>query len=796
EVDVNDSERDLQINQLGGNLDFKKIISRGESDGLSIKGKFNSKNILTKIGVFEDLDGDLEFKTDSGWNSSKLSFSLNDLKLTIDPNDKIRISNLKTTEPINISFNNTADKSLSESGNQLRRNEVSFMSRGLTFDGASLKGYIIDKGEIDDFMIRYGIKGELHVDINGSGSGLSNRDEKIFIDRIRFNISSDDTGEFGLMGKVALKDGRYGDFEFPSVTSDYLIENDLIKLIRLEAKLEGLGELSANEAIIKIGGKGSRASNKIRFSQGSFSGPQYGIESRGMGGEFIFYNGTNEKKDWDGEVFVDEVNIRSQTIKDMSLKLDSSSDGIKVDDLKCSVFGGRVGGKLLIKTGKPGSLISSSLILEDANIPYRSYVFSPGEMVFNFKGSFDKGSTPQGEGELKIEKLRIGYDEKASNIRSSVKFQSIGETLLFREGFIENGDRKQIEFRGQVENLLKDQRVLRINFNKIPLPVAKNILGPFLPESIRGGDLRGNVELELVFDHVLNKDVSWIGKLSIADSSFAGIISGVPIYIDGVNGIITFREYIEYENPLTSALRGHHKLDRKVFTRFLSVLSDNDFNRKEDFLRIDEIKYGFLRLDRTECALNISELDININRCASNLFDGRIYLAGVFDYGVKEDKYNLSVLLKDISLEDISNRVNSIKDYITGRINGLAWISGGYEDLDTIDGLFELWSIKSKKEKRRLGKAFLEKLGAKSRFFLGSSRRYDRGEISGYIKDGVLTFSEFDISNTILGYKNLSIRVDPRRNTISLAHMLSVIREVSKRASEGQLQIDRGNKEN
>jgi hypothetical protein len=237
-------------------------------------------------------------------------------------------------------------------------------------------------------------------------------------------------------------------------------------------------------------------------------------------------------------------------------------------------------------------------------------------------------------------------------------------------------------------------------------------------------------------------------------------------------------------------------LDKEVFERFLSLLNDTEIYGKNDFLTIDEIKYGFLSLDDIECMFSISQLRLNLNQCSSNLFDGRIYLAGAFNYGGKEDKYNLSVLFKDISLKDISNRVNSIKDYITGRINGVGWLNGNGEDLETIDGLFEFWSIKSRKESRRLGKAFLEKLGAKSRFFIGSSRRYDRGEISGYIKEGVLTFSEFDISNSIFGYKNLSIKVDPRRNTISLAHMLSVIREISKRASEGQLQIDLGNKRN
>ena len=795
-VDFDDSERDIKINKLGGSLDFKKIISRRESSGLSIKGKLNSKNVVTKLGLWEDLNADLEFKTNSRWNSSELSFSLNDLNLNIGLSDKIKISNLKTKEPINISFTNTSDKSLSEGENRLRRNKVSFMSRGLTFEKASWKGYTIEKGAIDDLIILYGIKWEFYMAINGSGLGLSDRDEKIFIDRIRLRLSSDHTGESGLKGNVNLKDGRYDDFKFPSVTSDYAIENDELKLINLKARLEGLGELKANETVIIFGGRGDRFSSKIEFSQASFSGPNYGIESKGMGGEFIYYNGKNKKTDWDGNVFVDEIDIKSQSAKKVSLKLASSSDGIKIDDLEGSVLGGRLGGSLLLNINKPLSFISSSFMIEDANIPYKSNVFFLERMVFDFKGTLGKGLTPQGEGELRIEKLRIGDNKKASSIRSGVKIQTIGETLLFKEGFIENGDGEKLEFTGRLENLLNEQRSLKINSNKISLPVVKSILNPILPDSVRGGELRGDGKLDMVFDHALHKNVSWSGKLSLANTSFAGVISGIPISVNGVNGVITFDEYGESRNLLASLLREHHKLDKEVFERFLSLLNDTEIYGKNDFLTIDEIKYGFLSFDDIECMFSISQLRLNLNQCSSNLFDGRIFLAGAFNYGGKEDKYNLSVLLKDIGLGDISNRVNSIKDYITGRINGLVWLNGKGTELDTIDGLFEFWSIKSKRESRRLGKALLEKLGAKSRFFLGSSRRYDRGEISGYIKDGVLTFSEFDISNSIFGYENLSIKVDPRRNTISLNHMLSVIREISKRAKEGQLQIDLGNKRN
>lgn len=795
-VDFDDSERDIRANELGGTLGFRKIISRRVASGLSIKGKLNSKKLATKIGLLDDLDADLEFKTNRRWGSSELSFSLYDLKLGTGLSDTIRISNLKTTSPIIISFNDTSDNSSSASESDLRRNEISLMSRGLTFKDASYKDLRIESGSIDDILVLYQTNQNLSLQLAIYGSRIRDMDDSMYLDRIKVNLASAENGKFGFNGRVDLKDGRYGGFKFPFVRSDYTSKNGEIKLTDLEAGLEGLGDLKAKETKIMLGGKGDRFSSKIEFSHASFSGPQYGIGSKGMGGEFIFYDGRNKKTDWDGNVFADEVNIKSQSAKKISLKIGSSSDGIRVDDLQGRVLGGRVGGSFLLDITRPHSSISSSFIVEDASIPYKSNVFFLERMTLGFKGTLDKGLTPQGNGEVRIQNFRIGDIGKASNITSSVKFQTIDETLLLKEGFITNGDGQKIEFAGRMENLLNEQRVLKINSNRIPLPVIKDMLNPFLPESVRGGDLRGDAKLDMVFDRVLDKNMSWSGKLSLANASFAGVVSRIPIYVNGVNGVIKFDEYSESADPLASLLREHHKFDREIFRRFLSLLNETDSYGKKNFLTIDEIKYGFLGIDHIECLLNMTGLKLNLNQCASNLFDGRIYVAGSFDYSSKKDQYNLSALFKDISLEDISNRVNSIKDYITGRINGLVWLNGNGEELKTIDGLFEFWSIKSKKESRRLGRAFLEKLGAKSRFFVGSSRRYDRGEISGYIKEGVLTFSEFDISNTVLGYKNLSIKVDPRRNTISLAHMVSVIREISKRASEGQLQIDLGNKRN
>ena len=106
-----------------------------------------------------------------------------------------------------------------------------------------------------------------------------------------------------------------------------------------------------------------------------------------------------------------------------------------------------------------------------------------------------------------------------------------------------------------------------------------------------------------------------------------------------------------------------------------------------------------------------------------------------------------------------------------------------------LDGLFNFWTFSSKKEDRVVGKAFLQRLGAKERFLLGSSKNYDKGVLNGYINNGVITFNELELSNRIFGIRDLNIKVNKRRNSISVTHLLSVIRETARRANAGSLDL-------
>ncbi|MFQ5787080.1 MAG: hypothetical protein ACE5H1_03785, partial [Thermodesulfobacteriota bacterium] len=666
-------------------------------------------------------------------------------------------------------------------------------NKGLAYNNLSFEGFVVERGEINDLVITRVGDSKWHFKLIGTGSNIYDTYGKMKLEKFQLEMYPDLSGNSVLWGSIKITNGNYSKVKVPLIFSSYRYFDDSFKLSDIEMILEQIGELNIKNLEILNSGEGDRFSNKVGFSGGNFKANHNGVEFKGIRGDFIYNNGSNKHSSWDGKLFVDEVNNKSRSAKDISVHINSSPEGIKFNNLKCRMFGGELTGNLLINTNKSPSTISSSFMIEDASFPSDNVTIQLDKMGFDFKGNLEGGSTPKGTGEIKVDKVKMEKEGKVSTLNGKVELQANDETLVFRDGFINDEKGKEIKFKGLLENYLNKERSLLINFQNVSLSVTKRILSPLLPDELQKIDFMGKIELDLIVDHFLTNYSSWRGKLSFIDSSFSGLLSHTPISVTGLNGIIKLKENIKSENPLASLMGKHLKLDKKLFKSFHAALGSDDLENGVNFINIDEIKYGFLRLNDIECDFVVSDEELSLKRCGTKLWGGSFFVTGTYGFNESEGRYNFSSLFKDISLEGISNSVPSIQNYITGRINGLVWVNGKSKELDTIDGLFKFWSFKSKKEPRRIGKAFLERLGAKSRFFLGSTRQYDKGEISGYIKDGVISFTEFDISNRILGFKNLSIRVDQRRNTISIAHLLSVIREISRRASDGNLQIDFGN---
>jgi len=509
------------------------------------------------------------------------------------------------------------------------------------------------------------------------------------------------------------------------------------------------------------------------------------LKSEGIKGGFIINSPGSNNQQWDGTVTVKKTSILSETIDNISNNISPSPGGINLENITGEFLGGDISGKVVIDTTRSPSGIDADLKLLNASIDSEGLSIKLNESDLHFSGTLPNGSLPEGMGNFEFNNLSIEKEGATSTLQANIKTRTVAETLYIEEGFIKGNSNQEIRFSGDMDNSLNEDRTLKVNFPEVAVSDAIGVLSPFVTEEFRNAKTKGYAGLDLVFHNLFYPQGRWSGKLSLRNGSFVGDYAGALLSIKDVNGTITLKDDISSENPLASLMGKHLKLSKSVFKKFLRSFKEANLEKDLDFLNIKEVEYGILKFEDVECALEIDSQKLNLRRLISKFFRGNLYGAGLLKFNVDRSEFNLSLLFDEISLEGISNRISPEHEYITGRVNGLIWLTGIGAELDTIDGPFKFWSKKSSKESRKIGKALLDKLGAKERLILGSNRGYDNGDIIGYINGGLITFKEFYISNSILGIKNLSIQADPVRNSITIAHLISVIREIARRSETG-----------
>jgi hypothetical protein len=446
---------------------------------------------------------------------------------------------------------------------------------------------------------------------------------------------------------------------------------------------------------------------------------------------------------------------------------------------------GDLNGRIDIITSGPATRIVTDLGLLNASVKSGGLDISLGRADFDFSGTLPDDSLPEGTVKLGFDNLNLKRQGLDALYSGAVNARTSGETLSIDDGFIRNKDNSELKFSGEMTNSLKGARRLAISFPDFALKSALKFLSPLMPVTVKEGQVAGTTSFNVEFNNLFDAGGSWNGTLSFKDASFAAYIGGADLSLRGINGTITVKDEGKGGNALASHMDGALTLDREVYKNYFRTFKESDPDPEADRINVEEIEYGILKFEDVECALEADSGKLGIIKLAAGIFGGKLYASGALDFDKAGGVYNFSFLFNDISLGAISKRLSPTQEYITGRVNGLVWLTGNGGDLGTIDGPFEFWSVSSGKEPRSIGKALLDKLGAKERLILGSSRSYDNGEISGYINDGVITFKKFIISNSVLGIKNLSIQADPVKNSISIAHLVSVIREIARRSQSG-----------
>lgn len=790
--------------RVTGSIKDRSLRLRGDVtlNGVRIKDKKNGFQIEGSEGRLEVVS--IRFTGDDKRGLyTELSFSARGLNVGTE-GKTIRASRVESMGPLRIVFpyrpethalpENTSPSQKADS-KALNRGggRMSVESNGLYYEDLSFGRFSIVKGSVNKLSFGLEEGNKWTLDLYSTGSRFRVKEYGIYLKEIRARIQAERNGKLSLWGGMDGKEGGYRGFLFPRLLADFRLSGNSLRLTNLESQIEGYGELRVKDIrLIPEDGKNG-PSYRLAFDQGSFSAFNGRVKSEGIKGGLLFYTGKN-KVISNGDVYIRKGTIASQELNDLSLRLTLSQDGIKLEGISGRFLNGDIRGSAVIKTAKFPVLFSSHIELERASIPLGKLRLGLEKLDLDFKGGVNETLFPKGRGEIRLVNLVIEKGGIKSSLSGNVHIETVGETVSIKEGFIENGEGRRISITVKMEDSLKGDRSLEIDLPRIPLAFLQETLSPILPQVMREGESMGDIGLSLNIDRFLEEETSLKGRIHVKGASFIGGLNGTPILIKDVNGGIPIKGEDKPPISLVPLIGYYLEPDRLVseraFRDFLHLAKRDGMGDGEELIKIERIEYGFLRLRDIECRIELNKERINLRRFKSKLYRGLAFGTGVFDFGGKEGTHDVSFLFKNISLMDISSSIPSTKDYISGRVNGLAWVRGKGYELKTLSGVFGFWAIESEKEPRRVGKALLMKLGVRERFFLRPYRKYDEGEIQGYIKGGVITFKELKLLNETLGIRDLSIRVDKKRNSISVVHLLSVIRETAKRAGRGELRIE------
>ena len=148
-------------------------------------------------------------------------------------------------------------------------------------------------------------------------------------------------------------------------------------------------------------------------------------------------------------------------------------------------------------------------------------------------------------------------------------------------------------------------------------------------------------------------------------------------------------------------------------------------------------------------------------------------------------QYRAGFILEGFSLAKFCEGIEPIKGYISGKADGVANMKGSGPGIAGLIGKADFWTYDAGDEKTKISKQFLQKIGGPAlKTYLGD-RRFDKGNISLYLKDGFIIFDELEISNkNLLGITDLSVKVAPFNNRISIDHLMWTITEAATRAQK------------
>jgi len=472
------------------------------------------------------------------------------------------------------------------------------------------------------------------------------------------------------------------------------------------------------------------------------------------------------------------------SFSDKKFSLNVPSAGIAGGRLRIVAEGPTSGGPFPVKAEMIAEHVDIGELLRPFMKEKPAYRISGDAEKAAFSGTIDSAESLHGKLTTDLRKVSVLDEQtkrrplKDATLRSKVEFQ--GDTCSFTADA--SAGKVGAAFTGTAKNFLGKGRSVNLQAHLAETPAAeiRNAFWDIFPDALLYSGMEGSLSSDLRIDYQRG-GIVLDGDLRLKEFTLTG--ENDEYSFGPVNGTVPI-VYGHAGEGMSLDMPPFERADFDKLKKSYAAEFPADGYRR---INVGSFRYGFRLLRDITVWVKQEKSGLKIGRFSANIFDGRLSGSAVVDLA-DGLRYRAGFVLDGLSLTRLCDDIETIKGYISGKVDGVGLVRGSGTDLRQLIGKTDFWTYSTKDEETKVSREFLQKVGGPSLKAYIGDRRFDKGEMILYLQNGFVIFRELEISHrNFLGMQDLSVKVAPLSNKISLDDLMwSIVEAASRAEKKGQ----------